>query len=219
MAEVDALIAAFNLPPGSRLLDVGCGFGRHSVRFARRGFSVVAIDPSPAMIAAARSGAEAAAVEIDFRIQPAESFNAHLEFDAAICLFTTLGQISDQEDNTALIGSVFEALKPGAPFVVEVPQRKAAVARLKPQERLGSGERYALVRRRFDASDNTLAEEFEVVSPQERRSYRLRYRLFDQADVSRLLSQAGFQIEQVSADPSGGELLESSPMMWFFARK
>lgn len=218
-AEVDALISILGAPAGSRLLDVGCGFGRHSVEFARRGYSVVAIDPSSAMIAAARRRAEAASVEVEFHVQAAQSFVTEAKFDAAICLFTTLGQISEEGDNVALIGSVFEALKPGTYFIVEVPRRETTVARLKAEERLGSGERYALVQRRFDGATNTLTEDFEVVTPQERRDYHLCYRLFNQPELTALLTQAGFRVLRVAADPLGANPVDDSPMMWFFARK
>jgi D-alanine-D-alanine ligase len=218
-AEVDSLISVLQLPPYSRLLDVGCGFGRHSVEFARRGFAVVAIDPSEAMIAAARNRADAVSVEVDFRVQAGESFVTGAKFDAAICLFTTLGQISEGADNLALLDSVYEAVRPGAHFVVEVPQRKTAVARLKSEERLGGDQRYCIVSRIFDASTNTIAEKFAVVTPQHRRSYLLRYRLFDLAELSALVSRAGFTVEQVCADCLGAPLLETSPMMLLIARK
>ena len=42
------------LPAKARVLDVGCGFGRHSIELARRGYWVVGVDPSVAMIAAAQ---------------------------------------------------------------------------------------------------------------------------------------------------------------------
>lgn len=42
------------MPPGGRLLDAGCGVGRDSLAFVRRGYAVEAFDASAAMVAAAR---------------------------------------------------------------------------------------------------------------------------------------------------------------------
>lgn len=50
------------LPPGARLLDLGCGEGRDSVFFATQGFEVVGVDASRAGIAKARRLAEARGV-------------------------------------------------------------------------------------------------------------------------------------------------------------
>ncbi|VAW34300.1 hypothetical protein MNBD_CHLOROFLEXI01-407, partial [hydrothermal vent metagenome] len=64
--EVDFIEDQFKLPTGAHILDVGCGFGRHSIELARRGFAVTGIDPAAAMIAAAQKRAAETAVSIDF---------------------------------------------------------------------------------------------------------------------------------------------------------
>ncbi len=46
MQEVDALVSLFGLEPGERVLDVGCGPGRHALELASRGFDVVGVDIS-----------------------------------------------------------------------------------------------------------------------------------------------------------------------------
>src|SRR6476646_2231784 len=42
--EVDFAVERLELAPGARVLDVGCGHGRHSLELARRGFGVVGVD-------------------------------------------------------------------------------------------------------------------------------------------------------------------------------
>ena len=51
--EVDFLVDALALGPGARVLDAGCGPGRHSLSLARRGIDVVGVDLSPDFIALA----------------------------------------------------------------------------------------------------------------------------------------------------------------------
>lgn len=62
------------IPPGSSVLDVGCGTGRFAIPLARLGCRVTGIDQSPDMLAIARSKAAAADVDIEFqhRDWPAE---------------------------------------------------------------------------------------------------------------------------------------------------
>ena len=81
--EVDVLIEVLGLSPGDRLLDVGCGPGRHSHELARRGMEVVGIDVSETFVDLARRDAPdgASFVHGDARIM---AFDA--EFDAAISL-------------------------------------------------------------------------------------------------------------------------------------
>jgi len=48
--EVRELSALLELRPGQRLLDLGCGTGRHAVPLAGRGLAVTGVDLSPAML-------------------------------------------------------------------------------------------------------------------------------------------------------------------------
>ncbi len=48
--EVDFLLSELNLKQGQYLLDIPCGFGRHSIEFAKRGYQVTGIDISQTFI-------------------------------------------------------------------------------------------------------------------------------------------------------------------------
>lgn len=217
--EVDFLLSELKLAAGARILDVGCGFGRHSVALAQRGYAVTGIDPAAAMIAAARERAEAAAVSVDFQQLPAEQLVAEAAFDAAICLFTTLGQISATGENSALVQRVYAALKPGGQFMVEVPQRQTAVRQMKPSDKFGEGDRYTAVSRRYDPDDRTATEIFTLVAPENTRTYLLRYRLFDRDELTALLAQAGFTVGATYGDYAGAPLADDSAMMLMVGRK
>ena len=65
LAAIEELIGPLRGP----VLDIGCGFGRHSVALADRGLEVVGIDPSATMIAAAQRRAAEGGIEVDFVVQ------------------------------------------------------------------------------------------------------------------------------------------------------
>jgi ubiquinone/menaquinone biosynthesis C-methylase UbiE len=56
------------LVPGDSVLDLGTGTGMLAIAFAKLGFVVTALDPEPAMLAAAKAAADAAGVAVDFRL-------------------------------------------------------------------------------------------------------------------------------------------------------
>jgi 2-polyprenyl-3-methyl-5-hydroxy-6-metoxy-1,4-benzoquinol methylase len=217
--DVELILVQLELSPGARVLDVGCGPGRHTVELARRGYEVLGIDPSRAMIEAARARAAASDVAPDFRQVGGESFRAEREFDAAICLFTTLGQISEQGENSGLVPRVYDALCPGGYFVVETPQREWVVRHLERAERLGAGERYTDVTRQYDAKAKTVTEVFKVVSPQVTESYLLRYRLYSRTELSGLLEGAGFTIVASFGNYEGDPLGPDSAVMLLVGRR
>ena len=81
--EIDFLVSQLGLQPGARILDVGCGPGRHSHELARRGFLVHGIDISQAFIDLATSNAVEGS---SFDRMDARAMTFESEFDVAICL-------------------------------------------------------------------------------------------------------------------------------------
>ena len=81
--EVDFLVEALALEGGARILDVGCGPGRHSHELARRGFEVVGVDISQAFIDLANAAVPSGAT---FVRADARDMGYTAEFDAAISL-------------------------------------------------------------------------------------------------------------------------------------
>ena len=217
--EVDFILSCSDLPVGGRILDIGCGPGRHSIELARRGCKVVGIDPSPAMVEAALERAMGIVPAPTFFVQRTEDLTTQQPFDAAICLFTTLGQIEDRIDNSQLVFHVAKLLRPGGVFIVEVPQRGWVISHLVTSERFGAGERYTDVVRRYDARDKSLTETFTLVSPHAEHQYLLRYRLYNHVELRSLLISAGFEILGSYGDYDGAPLGEDSQMMIVMAKK
>lgn len=217
--EIDFVEAVLDLSPGARVLDIGCGFGRHSIELARRGYAVTGLDPAAAMIAAARKNARQAGVAVEWRQEPAEFFAADALFDAAICLFTTLGQTSGQGDNRQLLSRVHTALKPGGQILVEVPQRETAVRQLRSAEKFGTGEHYTAITRQFDEQEKTITEIFHLVSPETTRVYRLQYRLFSHPELVDLLKTNGFMIQDSFGEYGRRPLADEDAIMLVLGEK
>jgi D-alanine-D-alanine ligase len=219
---VDFVLAHAAIPAGGRLLDVGCGPGRHSLELVRRGYRVLGIDPSAAMLAVARQGASGIIPPPKFRQARAQVFQLSDDeppFDAAICLFTSLGQIDEQGENTSLVYNVFEALRPGAKFIIEVPQRKWVLKNLETSQRFGTDTHYTDIQRVLDTQGKSVSETFTVVSLGEQKTFLLRYRLFERETLNALLENAGFQVPMIYGGYDASVLTPESPIMLAIARK
>jgi SAM-dependent methyltransferase len=100
--EVEFLVDALGLGPGSRVLDVGCGPGRHAHALARRGIAVHGIDISQRFVDLATSAAPPGATfeRLDARALPFDG-----EFDAAISLCQgAFGLLGGEDDGDVLAG-------------------------------------------------------------------------------------------------------------------
>ena len=215
--EIDFLVGALALAPAARVLDLGCGFGRHSIELAHRGYRPLGIDPAPAMIKAASMKAQEAGVEVAFKQIAAEEFTPAEPFGAAICLFTTLGQVApaSQHDNRGLLATAAKSLKADGRFALEIPQKQPTLDALKPDDRFGDDTRYTQVQRSYHAQSGIVTEQFHLVTPSRSQTYDLRYRLFTRTEVSDLLTSAGLRILHCHAGYTCADLTDDSPFMLF----
>ncbi len=120
-AEAEFVAKALELPLGSKLLDVGCGYARHAVYLARMGYRVVCLDISDYLLEKARERIKRFGVEDKVEIVKMDMryMNFEEEFDAAYMLFTTFGFFSDEE-NERVVANLAKALKPGGKLLIDV---------------------------------------------------------------------------------------------------
>ncbi|BDZ69881.1 class I SAM-dependent methyltransferase [Methanobacterium petrolearium] len=86
MGEVDFIESEINHDKNCKILDVGCGTGRHTIELTKRGYSVTGVDLSQNMLEKARENASNAGFEIDFRQADARDLPFKGEFDLVIML-------------------------------------------------------------------------------------------------------------------------------------
>jgi SAM-dependent methyltransferase len=108
--EVGFLVAALGLEPGMRVLDVGCGPGRHSLALARRGIACVGVDRSERFVELARQVAAAESLDARFEVLDVRDLAYAGDFDAVICLCQGGFGLLGGEESAALLSRFSGAL-------------------------------------------------------------------------------------------------------------
>jgi len=132
--EVDFAVEVLGLAPGARVLDVGCGPGRHALALARRGIEVVGVDLSPDFVALAAAAAQAEGLSARFEVLDVRDLAFAAEFDAAVCLCQGGFGLLGGRDEVAVFGRIVGAVRPGGGLLVSAFHAPFAVRHLEPGE-------------------------------------------------------------------------------------
>ena len=114
--EAEGVIHLMDIEPGSEVLDICCGPGRHALVLGERGFRVTGVDRTESYIEIARQKAEDAGLTVQFQVGDARSYKDPDRFDAAISLYTSFGYFEDPEEDRLLLTNVHTSLAAGGSF-------------------------------------------------------------------------------------------------------
>lgn len=192
-AEAAAAWKLLKLRRGSKVLDLACGTGRHSVRLARRGASVLGVDVTREYLETARRAAKGLPncrfAEGDMRRLP---FVA--EFDAAMNLWTSFGYFEKPSEDLAVLKGVARALKPGGLFLIELVDHGWVRARTSHRhwDRRADGSYLLQEAVLVEGSDPRVVNEWTILR-RGRRPLRTRFVLrgYDEKRLKAALRKAG----------------------------
>jgi SAM-dependent methyltransferase len=193
-ADLDFVERALPLTPDSRILEIGCGWGRHTLHLARRGYRrVVSLDIAPAMLAIARRRADAAGltptiVEADYIDLAPDA-----PFDAVLSLYdrSLLGWPTETEDRASL-AHLARLIRPGGALLFGI--RDWPVDLPRPSRDWRETPLGLLLEETLpDAAAMTCARRSVLIHPDGRREEQtLTRRHYSLPEVRRLLDEAGF---------------------------
>jgi ubiquinone/menaquinone biosynthesis C-methylase UbiE len=181
--EVDFLVELMGIKPGLKLLDIGCGPGRHSLALARRGAHMTGIDIVPRFVDIARRQAAKERLPAEFLVRDARELDFRGEFDGAICLCEgAFGLAGSLDNHRKILRGIHRALKPGGWFVLTAIHLPAEL-RMSPEGAV------------YDAYTNTTAVREPVTSPEgETKEVTFYTTAFTYRELLLLFGEAGFEV-------------------------
>lgn len=116
-AEIDFLYDVARLKAAASVLDLMCGYGRHSLGLARKGAHVTAVDNLPAYVSEVRNKAVAENLAVTVVNEDVQKLTLTEKFDLAMCMGNSMC-FFDKAETRNLLGKISSLLKPSGTFVV-----------------------------------------------------------------------------------------------------
>lgn len=131
----------------SKIINYGCGTGRHDIELTKIGYKCNGIDLSPLMIKIAEENSKKENVVIDFEIADVRSYMPDGKYDAVVSLFHVMSYQNTNEDIISTFRSARKALNLGGLFLFDVWYGPGVLSD-KPQVRVKEieNDKYKLIR-------------------------------------------------------------------------
>lgn len=203
-----------------RLLDLGCGRGRHSITLAEKGYLVTGVDLSEEAIQKAKENASVKGFpEINFKVGDMRN-PLPQKFDAVVNLFTSFGYFLDDNENRKVLEGVASMLPAGGIFVIDYLNQQLVRKDLVPEETGTYDGLYYHIERK--ASDGVILKKIIFTGDDIKGSvqYDERVKLYGHEWFRSELRQNGFEIKECYGDYNGNKFdEETSPRLIMIAEK
>ncbi|MGE5837984.1 MAG: class I SAM-dependent methyltransferase [Acidobacteriota bacterium] len=218
--EADGLSRLLQLSPVSRVIDIGCGHGRHAIALAERGSNVIGLDGAAALLNRARQLAAGLQRQIrwvrgDMRWLPFRSECA----DAAVVM-DAFGFFDTEQEHEAVLREAARVVTIGGRLALKVVNGGLVLDDFRESEREERDGVVVSVSNRLTFDPPRLIQRISVSGSRGHGDYERRQRLYRVGELSAALTHAGFAIDGVFAGPGGTPFdAAGSASMWIIARR
>lgn len=214
---IDLLERVVKPDPGSEILDLACGRGRHAHNLARRGYRVTGLDLSGRALDKAEKAARHDNLDIRFvRGDMREPLGVSC-FDGVVNLFTAFGYFRDENDNRRAIDSVVTMLRPGGWLLQDYLNAPYVAATLSPEDYRVDDD-VEIEQRRW-IENNRVNKKIILRRNGNEYTFCESVRLFTLDDFKNLYETSGLRLVETFGDYDGAPYTVGSPRLILHAVK
>jgi len=191
-AEAEFISSLLRLRPGARILDAPCGEGRITRELTAKGYELTGVDMAQDFLEMARTKAKQRGLEIAFDQADARSLKFVDDFDGAVCWGNSFGYFDDA-GNTAMLNSLFRALKPGGRLVLDAScNAESRLPNFREREWARIGDILFLEENEFDHAQGRMITHYTFVHEGKEETRTGSHRMYTYREVCQMLEAAGF---------------------------
>lgn len=193
--DVNFIKKVLNLPKNSKILDLCCGHGRHSILLAKK-YNITSLDINDEALKILKHEAKIRKLSIRIVKGDMRRIPFRNEFDAAINIFTSFGYFSDDKQNLKVLSEIRKSLKKGGKLILDLRNRQAAIKSISSSKAwMRWGNNYILQENKFNKNKQQEEVRFLIINPKGKmtktgflvKSYTL-------SKIKKMLQKTGFKI-------------------------
>lgn len=218
--EAGDLWDQLQLSPGARVLDLGCGHGRHALALAQRGAKVLGMDFAETLLTRAKAlgsdlNVPAHWLRGDIRRPPLRS-----GIFAGAILIDALGFFETDEENEVVLSEAVRILAPGGRLGLKVVNGAPVLAAFRATDREEREGVVVTISRRLEPEHARMTEKVIVRGPRGNGEYERQQRLYQSDELCSALERTGFTGVQVFASSKCATFEPTaSETMWVFCQR
>lgn len=206
------------LSPNDLILDMACGFGRHSILLAKKGFSVVSIDLSKKLLKLGNTLSEGSIMKPFFVASDMRSLCFKSSFRLVLNLFTSFGYFNSDKENMTVLRNAFNLLKKNSYFIIDYFNKEFLLKSIEPASEIVNGQTKIIQKRRIEG--DRIIKTILIERDDENREFFESVKLYSKTDICKNLEIIGFEIKNIYGDYNGADFNEnSSPRVIILATK
>ncbi len=218
------LTTTLALPTTTQILDLGCGWGRHTRSFAELGYTTTGLDLSPRLIAKAQENFirpnDSISQRMNFCIGDMRDFQLNRDFDVVVNLFTSFGYFEDSDQDLKVLRNAHCHLKEDGFLVLDYFNTDAVLAKLNESEFRCGPKFDTKIRRTLE--DGYIIKTIEIIHKnlnQLNEIYVEKVRCYGTDELHAMLNLSGFDVIHHWGNYHLDPAVQSSPRCIFAARK
>ncbi|MES1220790.1 MAG: class I SAM-dependent methyltransferase [Bacteroidota bacterium] len=218
--EIDFIVPFFDLKPGSKVLDLMCGYGRHTLSLARKGIHVNAIDNLPDYIQEIEKISKEEDLPVKLQQTDVLSFKTDEKFDLAICMGNSLN-FFNSKDIVNLFETISACLKPGGQLLINSWSLAETVFKnFREKAWSNIGDLKFLTDSSFLFHPSRIETTTTIIDPDNRSEIKIAIDyIYSVNEMEDMLMKSGFILKEIYSIPGKKKFTLGEPRAYIIAQK
>ena len=219
-AEIDFIAAITDLQQGQNVLDIMCGYGRHSLALARKGFNVTAVDNSKEYVLEIEESAKTDNLNVITVHSSVLNLKLEHTYDAIICMGNSFAFFNETEA-TSILKNLSKHLKPGGIFLINTWMLGEIAIRHYREKDWFYAENYKYLVDNSYCFNPTRIESDHIIIRSDGETEHIKgvdY-IFTVAELDKILENSGFSLGEIYSTPRKRKFQMGDTRAYIVARK